>query len=81
MYVAALVLDAAAACWQLACSDASLRGRAPGRQRRPAPTTPYGPTSQPAQSEKLKAISSYTGIGGLKLRGVTLEGIGKCSNI
>jgi len=63
MCVAALVLDAAAAAAvgnspvQMPPYAAASRGHNADQLR----LTPYGPTSQPAQGEKLKAISSSPG--------------------
>ena len=79
MYVAALVLDAAAAVGnspvQMPPYVAAPRGDNTDQLR----LTSYGLTSRPRPKRETKGHQLFTG--GLKPRGVTLEGIGKCSNI
>ena len=83
MYVAALVLDAAAAA---AVGNSPVQmppyvAAPPEPQRRPAPTYALRPHLTTRPRRETKGHQLFTGIGGLKLQGVTLEGIGKCSNI
>ena len=71
MYVAAPVLDAAAAA-AVACSDPYVAAP-PEPQRRPAPTYALPPHLTTRPRRETKGHQLFTGIGGLKLQGVTLK--------
>ena len=81
MYVAALVLDAAAAVGnspvQIPPYVAAPRDDNTDQLR----PVPYGPISRTPPKRETKGHQLLTGIGWLKPWGVFLEGIGKCSNI
>jgi hypothetical protein len=53
----------------------------PEPQRRPTPTYALRPHLTTRPRRETKGYQLFTGIGGLELRSVTLEGIDKCSNI
>jgi hypothetical protein len=81
MYVAALVLDAAAAVGNSPVHMPPYVAGPPEPQRGLAPTYALRPHLTTRPRRETKGHQLFTGTGGLKLRGVTLEGIGKCSNI